>query len=119
MPERRTPGDRRSETRHPEAGRVSWRRAASGPNHVGWLSDASESSVSFVTAAAHQPAYGEEVEVIRRDRSRQRVRVRRVATYDGQLALVACRRDRQRLDGSGQLTSPAETPFDRVRSVGR
>lgn len=83
--------DRRSERRHAEAGRVSW-RATNGPvGHVGWLSDASKSSVSFVASAASLPAYGEEVEVIRPDRSRQRGRVRRVAAYDEHLALIACR----------------------------
>ena len=83
--------DRRCEPRHAEAGRVSWRRANSPVQHVGWLSDASRSSVSFVASGACQPVYGEEIEVIRPDRSRQRCRVKRVAIYDEHLALVACR----------------------------
>ena len=83
--------DRRSEPRRAEAGRVSWRTANAPARHVGWLSDASKSSVSFVTAAGHQPEYGEEIEVVRPDRSRQRARVTRVAIYDEHLALVACR----------------------------
>ena len=83
--------DRRREPRHAEAGQVSWHTTNGPVRRVGWLSDASKSSVSFVTVAAHQPEYGEEIEVVRPDRSRQRGRVTRVAIYDEHLALVACR----------------------------
>lgn len=83
--------ERRTERRLPTAGRVCWRRLDNNVKFVGWLSDASSTSVSFVTSAASQPAYGEELELLRDNRPRQRCRVTRMAPYDDHFSLIACR----------------------------
>ena len=82
--------ERRGESRLPTAGRICWRRLDKNIKFVGWLSDASPSSISFVTSAVTQPSYGEELEVIRDDESRRRCRVTRLAPYDDHFALIAC-----------------------------
>jgi hypothetical protein len=82
--------ERRREVRLPAAGRICWKRRDKNIKFVGWLSDASPSSISFVSSAASQPSYGEELEVIREDDSRRRCRVTRLAPYDDHFALIAC-----------------------------
>jgi hypothetical protein len=82
--------ERRGETRLPAAGRVCWKRLNKNIKFVGWLSDVSSSSISFVTSAASQPSYGEELELIRADYSKRRCRVTRLAPYDDHFALIAC-----------------------------
>jgi hypothetical protein len=82
--------ERRGESRLPAAGRICWKRRDKNIKFVGWLSDASPSSISFVTAAMSQPSYGEELEVIREDESRRQCRVTRLAPYDDHFALIAC-----------------------------
>jgi hypothetical protein len=91
--------ERRREVRTEAAGRIAWRTAPGQPpvrppaEHVGWLSDRSRSSVSFITATATQPSFGQQIEVCSgggRRRQRQRWRVARTAPYDDQLSLVAC-----------------------------
>ncbi|HVP11768.1 MAG TPA: hypothetical protein VMV94_11345 [Phycisphaerae bacterium] len=83
--------ERRGESRLPAAGRICWKRLDKNIKFVGWLSDASPLSISFVTSAATQPSYGEELEVIRENDSRRRCRVMRLAPYDDHFSLIACR----------------------------
>ncbi len=83
--------ERRTERRLPTAGRVCWRRLDNNVKFLGWLSDTSPASVSFVTSAAAQPAYGEELELLRDNHPWQRCRVTRMAPYDDHFSLVACR----------------------------
>jgi hypothetical protein len=82
--------ERRRESRFPAAGRICWKRHDKNIKFVGWLSDASSSSISFVTSAMTQPSYGEELEVIRDDNSLRRCRVTRLAPYDDHFSLIAC-----------------------------
>jgi hypothetical protein len=92
--------ERRTEARLPAAGRVCWKRLDKNIKFVGWLSDVSSTSISFVTSAASQPSYGEELELIRADQSKRRCRVTRLAPYDDHFALIACQ----------FITSDAEEP---------
>ncbi len=91
MIEKRDPGDRRRERRIAQAGRIRWRKAGTHTTFHGWLSDQSRSSVSFVASASARPTCGEEIEVIASNRSRQRYRVTRTASYDDRLSLIGCR----------------------------
>jgi len=88
--------DRRTEQRYHTAGRVAWMPAGMPHGHVGWLSDRSRLSVSFVTSGRSQPATGQEIEIRCPAFPPERFRVTRVAPYDDHLALVACRRTRPR-----------------------
>ena len=90
MIEKRRRDNRRCEPRHAHAGRVLWRKPGTYATFPGWLSDRSSSGVSFVAAARIRPASGDEIELIGADRTRQRFRVTRVASYDAQLSLIAC-----------------------------
>jgi len=83
--------ERRTELRLPTAGRVCWRRLDNSVKFVGWLSDASPLSVSFVTSAASQPSFGEELELLKEGEPLRRCRVTRMAPYDDHFSLVACR----------------------------
>jgi len=93
MPEQRTKSDRRSEQRHVAAGRVFWNRRGRHFTHAGWLSDASPSSASFVTATSGGLSVGDVVEVQPQggDSAPQRCQVTRIAAYDRRLSLVACK----------------------------
>ena len=84
-------GDRRCEPRWALAGTISWRAAGSDRAFIGWLSDASESSVSFIVSRQNQPSFGEVIELVRSDRCRYTFRTARIADYDDNLSLIACR----------------------------
>jgi hypothetical protein len=83
--------DRRRESRYPLASRLSWRKAGNDKRLVGWLSDTSRSSVSFIASRRNQPSFGEMIEMIGPDRHEHALRVTRVAPYDENLSLIACR----------------------------
>jgi len=91
MTERRQGWDRRHEQRRNTAGRMSWKKTSGQTKYVGWLCDASPSSVSFIAAAWCKPAPGEEVELINPNRRTRRFQVTRTAFYDDNLSLIACR----------------------------
>ena len=91
MFDRRVRCDRRREPRQTAAGRISWFVSGDQAKRTGWLSDATASSVSFVTCGSCRPVHGEEIEVVRRDQSRQRSLVTRVEAFDERLILIACR----------------------------
>lgn len=89
----RRESDRRREHRYELAGRICWGRPEVGESHAGWLSDASDRSVSFITASGSKPKFGEEVELnTGLAWAPPRGRVERIAPYDEHLCLVACRR---------------------------
>jgi hypothetical protein len=92
MMEKRTRSERRCEPRYPLAGTLRWRKTGGDRTLVGWLSDTSRSSMSFITSRASQPSFGERIEMIGSDRSACPFRVTRTAAYDESLSLVACRR---------------------------
>ena len=91
MFERRREGDRRSEERWPAAGRISWQKAYGFESGWGVLSDASCSSVSFVTSARGRPEPGAQVNIVAGDHPKGSYRVARVAAFDEKLSLIACR----------------------------
>jgi hypothetical protein len=82
--------DRRRDQRHALARTLSWRRPHEHDMRAGWTSDTSRSSLSFVTARADEPSFGEIIETSMDDRSTGMFRVTRVATYDERFSLVAC-----------------------------
>jgi hypothetical protein len=92
--QRRSPKDRRAETRRPESGRIVWQRRADR-EHVAWISDASSQSVSFVASADFEPSLGDRL-VLTAGRWRGEYRVSRTADYGLTSSLIACRR----VDGS-------------------
>jgi len=83
--------DRRCESRCPTTGTLSWRKAGTHTNLFGWLSDTSRSSVSFIALTRRQPSFGEMIEMIGPDGHGHALRVTRVASYDEDLSLIACR----------------------------
>ncbi len=89
--ERRSEHDRREQPRHVAAGRVVWRRIGDAERLLGWLSDESASSMSFIVSACDRPGLREEIEVSGRERRPRRYVVTRIAGYDASLALVAAR----------------------------
>ena len=91
MTERRIERDRRSEPRYPVAGRVFWRKPGRSLSYPGWLSDASASSASFITAGPVRLTVGEQVQLSGSKHAAQHCRVTRIAPYDDNLSLVACR----------------------------
>lgn len=93
MIERRKVGgcDRRREPRCASAGTISWRMTGSDRAFIGWLSDRSRSSLSFITARKHAPSLGEAIEVVGSDRRRRAFRTTRIAGYDDDFSLIACR----------------------------
>ena len=93
MPEQRAKSDRRSAQRHDAAGRVLWNRPGRHSKYAGWLSDASPSGASFVTATTRPLSVGDVVEVqpLGADSAPQRCQVTRIAPYDRRLSLVACK----------------------------
>lgn len=93
MIEKRKPQgrDRRCESRYSLGGTFSWRKAGGDRKFVGWLSDTSRSSVSFITSRRSQPSFGEMIEMIGSDDHEHALRVTRVASYDEDLSLIACR----------------------------
>ena len=91
MHEGRRSWDRRSETRTSAAGRVSWEQIHGGENGWGLLSDASGSSVSFITSNRSQPELGAEIDLVGASRPRRRYRVTRVWPFDESLSVIACR----------------------------
>lgn len=60
--------------------------------HIGWLSDAAATAISFVACGSCRPMHGEEIETVRQGQSRQRSLVARVEAFDERLILIACRR---------------------------
>ncbi|MBU0638339.1 MAG: hypothetical protein KKB50_05695 [Planctomycetes bacterium] len=98
--------DRRREPRYPVAGRVTCTREGLPQTFRAWLSDTTRSTVSIVAASTHQPALGEEIELISPDRNRQRCRVLRIAPYGENLSLVACRALASRTLNLGQPVHP-------------
>ena len=83
--------DRRRESRYPLASTLSWRKAGHDKRFVGWLSDTSRSSVSFIASRKSQPSFGEVVKMTGPDGHEQALRVTRVAPYDETLSLIAGR----------------------------
>jgi hypothetical protein len=90
-------GDRRRTVRRDAVGRIRWRRTGSDWYAAGWLSDRSPADLSFIASRTHEPSPDEQIELRTPDRGRQFARVTRVASYDDELSLVACR-----------MVSPAE-----------
>lgn len=90
MVDRRTRQDRRRENRRVVAGRILWNRPGRRVNYIGWLSDVSNSSASFITAQSCRPAVGEHVELMGNNNKSRQCRVTRTAAYDARLSLVAC-----------------------------
>lgn len=95
--------DRRKTVRRDAVGRIRWRRAGSDWYAAGWLSDRSSADLSFIASRANEPSPDEEIELRTPDRDRQFARVTRVASYDDELSLVACR----------MLTRPEEPSVSR------
>ena len=91
MTERRTEQDRRSEPRYPVAGRVLWGKPGRSPSCLAWLSDASASSASFITANHAHLTVGAQVQLAGSKHAARHYRVTRLAPYDDKLSLVACR----------------------------
>ncbi len=89
--DRRREHDRRAQPRRVAAGRVVWRRMEDVDRRLGWLSDESASSLSFIVSACDRPALREHIELSGRDRRPRRYVVTRIADYDANLALVAAR----------------------------
>ncbi|MBP7936131.1 MAG: hypothetical protein KA354_15930 [Phycisphaerae bacterium] len=83
--------DRRKTVRRDAVGRIRWRRIGSDWYAAGWLSDRSPADLSFIASRANEPSPDEEIELRTPDRDRQFARVTRVASYDDELSLVACR----------------------------
>lgn len=83
--------DRRREPRYASAGAISWRRAGSDRAFIGWLSDTSRSSLSFIASSENEPSFDEAIEVTGSDRCRRAFRTTRIARYDDNLSLIACR----------------------------
>ena len=82
--------DRRSVPRRATPGRISWKRANKNINFMGWLSDSSESGISFITSAMSAPLVGEEVSACGDAIGTRRYRVQRVEPYDSHFSLVGC-----------------------------
>jgi hypothetical protein len=91
MIEKRARHDRRCETRHPSAGQLTWRQSGGNQTFTAWLSDTSPTSMSFVTYAKRRVEFGEEIELGGIGDSPQRCRIMRIAPYDHDLSLIACR----------------------------
>ena len=85
--------DRRSENRQPVAERILWKSRGDEQYSPGWVSDRSQTSVSFVTAVANPLGMDEEIDVVGEDKSCQQFRVTRTSPY-GEHFLVACRLNR-------------------------
>ncbi|HOW72532.1 MAG TPA: hypothetical protein PKY77_18180 [Phycisphaerae bacterium] len=83
--------DRRKTVRRDAVGRIRWRRIGSDWYAAGWLSDRSPADLSFIASRTNEPSPDEEIELRTPDRDRQFARVTRVASYDDELSLVACR----------------------------
>lgn len=90
MTERRDTGDRRKDTRLAAAGRIHWRRDSDATAHRGWLSDRSQSSLSFIAGSPIEPKVGDRISVVGPDRCYRVYRVVRTTPYDNDLSLVAC-----------------------------
>lgn len=88
--------DRRTEPRYPLGGRIRWQRLDDMSIAEGWVVDRSDSSLSFITAAALNPVKGEGISIISADKnkdgeaSEEHLRICRVRPYDARLLLVAC-----------------------------
>ena len=91
MIERRKGEDRRCEPRSEAVGQIAWLQMEQSEPTVGWLSDRSRSSVSFIASSGERPEPGEYIELIGVSPSRQRACVTRVAAYDDRHSLIACR----------------------------
>jgi hypothetical protein len=91
--------DRRRETRHQAAGQVEWNVTQLPDMHVGWLSDISESGVSFVTPRSLVPPAQETIEMAPLGLPTRVYRIVRETEYDGRNSLVACRHTSGRLEG--------------------
>lgn len=97
--------DRRRERRYAVAGRVAWRRATDEAPASGWLSDASGNSFSFITSAEGAPSHGEQIE-IQDHRVWPPLKVTRVAAYDANTTLVACRSHLPLPENAWQTAAP-------------
>ncbi len=82
--------ERRSVPRRATPGRISWKRENKNINFMGWLSDSSESGISFITSAMSAPLVGEEVSACGEAIGTRRYRVCRVEPYDSHFSLVGC-----------------------------
>ena len=91
MIDKRSARDRRCETRWALAGTILWRAAGSDRTFFGWLSDTSRSSLSFIATSQNAPSFGEVIDVAVSDRCRYVFRTTRIAPYDDDLSLIACR----------------------------
>ncbi len=83
--------NRRCEKRRPVAGRISWSGQQRRTHSVGWLSDESESGVSFVTHRSSEPCCGDQVWVTRA-KNAEAYQVTRVTEYGENTSLIGCRR---------------------------
>jgi len=112
MAEETACGERRCEPRWATTGRITWQRHGSDLTFSARLRDASSSSVSFVAATAARPLFGEEIELINANRSKQRYRVTRIASCGDDLSLIACRAaelgDRAPSGPAGPMRRPAQ-----------
>lgn len=99
MIDKRSGSDRRSERRYPAAGKIFWQTTGRRGRSVGWLSDRSASSVSFITAAGVGVQPGEAIDLIDAKNVTQQCRVTRTEPYDEHLSLVACRKLRAAPEG--------------------
>jgi hypothetical protein len=86
--------DRRFEPRRESAGRILWHSDAGPEDNVGWLSDRSLSSLTFVTATQRAPRRGQTIHVVDSAHASRRFRVTRISDYDETCSLIACRATR-------------------------
>jgi len=91
MNERRRESDRRDDLRRPACGRVSWTKSSSDRTYLGWLSDQSSTSLSFLAGTSCRPSLDEQVVVMGPDRKRRSAQVARIAPFDDHVSLIACR----------------------------
>lgn len=90
MIDRRQARDRRSEHRFQTVGRISWRPGGADHAFKGYISDSSESGLSFVAGRTTEPHIGELVELQSPRELHPMWKVVRIEDYDANLCLVAC-----------------------------
>lgn len=83
------PRDRRTEERVPAAERIHWKLEFADESIGGWLSDRSDTGVSFVSATWHQPTPGDTICLTGPAGDARRYIVTRVQPYSDSLSLVA------------------------------
>lgn len=107
--ERRGDADRRREERHPVGGRIHWTRAGRSLAFTGWLSDVSDSSVSFISSSRNSLRPGEEIEVTKDSGGLPpHFQIIRITPFDEKLSLIACR---AMTPSSGSGFAPGTSPL--------